>query len=204
MSTAADSEIWEALIGIRVLLKRNFTRPLRNDHPAQRFLSLLNKNHLGSLLTIYIRLSPSPAQMNLIPQGRQIWMQAPQVTRPAPVSAFRKNSRILKAEVPAPARHGWRNTRHRAGSTSPNCQSELCPSGHRRHGHSDKLGLLRVFAYTMRRTKHQPILILRHGSEFQRWSQRIWAMGLPKLTQRHLLYPQLIKTDKNKVCRHGY
>ena len=200
MSTAADSEIWGALIGIRVLLKRNFTRPLRNDHPPCVFSAFLIR-----IIHIHMPKSqPSPAQVNLILQGRQIWTQAPQVTRLAPVSAFREKSRILKAEVSAPVRHGWRNTRHRAGSTLSDRQSELCPSGHRRHGHSDKLGLLRVSAYTMRRTKHQPILILRHGSEFQRWSQRIWAMRLPKLPQRHLLYPQFIKTDKRKVCRHGY
>lgn len=63
MSTTADSEVWEAPVAIRVLLKRNFTPPLMNDHPAQCLLSLLSKNHLGSLLTIHTPESrPSPAE----------------------------------------------------------------------------------------------------------------------------------------------
>ena len=45
--------------------------------------------------------------MNLILQGTQTWMQAPQATLLVPASAVRKKSWILKAEVPAPARHGW-------------------------------------------------------------------------------------------------
>ena len=118
---------------------------------------------------------------------------------------------------------GETSTRHCAGSTSHDCQSELCLSGHRSHGHSDKLGLLRVFAYTMRRMKHQPILILRHGVDFKgdHLTQKDLSYGaprvhsetsavpsafqnwqLPEFTQTSL-YPQFIKTDKNQVCSHS-
>lgn len=158
-------------MGSEFYLKGIFTLPPINDHPAQCFLNLLSKNYLGSVLTIHTPESYSrPDESDSLRKPEAECLTSTPRTL-VPVSALREESQLLKPEAPARVRDGVKqNAWHCAGSTP---SLPIKPVSLRAllvgmATHSDKLGFLPVFANTMRSVNYQPILSLRHRSEFRR------------------------------------